>query len=736
MPRRSVAEGRVEGARSGWRRCTSVVGALLLSPVWPAVVGTGGLSAQSAQSARGVTFTRDIAPIVFDKCVACHRPGGGAPFSLMTYGDVRQRATQIAAVTSSGYMPPWKPEPGYAEFLGARRLSAGQRALIQEWVDTGAVEGDPDDLPLVASGSGEWQFGKPDLVVTMPEPYTLGAEGPDVFRTFVMPIPLPEGRHVKALEFHPGHHAVHHANVKIDETRGSRSLDEDDPGPGYDGGAGRDAKFPDGYFLGWTPGQLPRTSADDMAWHVRPGSDLVVELHMMPTGARQTVQVSIGLFFTDRPPQRLPYMLRLGRQDIDIPAGESEHIVTDTFVLPVDVEAVAVQPHAHNLARVVKGFARLPDGSTKWLVYIKAWDFAWQDAYMYADPVLLPKGTTLVMHYTYDNSDANIRNPSRPSGRVTFGQTTASEMGDLWIQVVPLDPDDRLALDKEFAQKMLADDIAGNEKMLELNPQDARVHHDLAFCYVEMGRVADAIAHLEEAVALEPRSAWAGYDLGIVLLGQRRFEEAAQHFRRVIGLKPDFSEARNNLGVVYHAQGRVDEALGWYRSALRTDPDNAEAHHNLGRVHVAQGRVNDAIGEYRQALRINPVDADVHSSLGSALALSGQIDEALEHYRRALEIKPDLPAAIVDLAWILATSDRADVRAPGEAVRLAERGAELTGYRNATALDTLALAYAAAGRFDRAISTAEAVLGLASDSGLQELADETRRRLAIWRSRR
>jgi Flp pilus assembly protein TadD len=684
-----------------------------------------------------VTFTKDIAALVFEHCAACHRPGGGAPFSLMTYEDVRQRATQIKAVTTSRYMPPWKPEPGYGEFAGARRLTDEQLTLIQRWVDTGAVEGDPKDLRPVPRWPGEWQLGKPDLIVTMPEPYFLRDDGPDVFRTFVIPIPLSEGRYVKALEFNPGthQHAVHHANIKIDRTRSSRWLDEAQPGPGYDGGGGRDARFPDGYFLGWTPGQLPRISPDDMAWRVEPGTDLVVELHMLPTGTQQPVQISVGLSFTDQPPARLPYMLRLGRQDIDIPAGEREHVVADTFVLPVDVEALAVQPHAHNLAKEISGFALLPDRTTKWLIYIKAWDFGWQDVYRYAKPLLLPKGTTLVMQYTYDNSAGNLRNPNRPPRRVTFGQTTSSEMGDLWIQAVPLRTEDRALLDKEYARKMLAEDTAGYEKMLEVDPEDARAHYDLAFCYLEVGRVSDAIAHLEEVARLEPNSAWADYELGIVLLRQKRLDEAAQHLRQAVKLKSDFSEAYNNLGVVSHVQGKVDEASRWYGEALRVQPDNIEARFNLARVRAAQGQVDEAIVEYRQVLRIKPDDAEAHSGLGSLLASHGQIDEALVHFRRALLLRPDLPTAVVDLAWILATSDRADIRAPTEAVRLAERGVELTEYQNATVLNTLAVAYAAAGRFDQAINTAQVALDLASAGGDQELAGQIREHLITWRAR-
>src|SRR6185436_62181 len=160
-------------------------------------------------------------------------------------------------------------------------------------------------------------------------------------------------------------------NIKVDETRRSRQWDEGEPGPGYDGGGSREAKFPDGQFLGWTPGQSPRVSPNVMTWHIDPGSDLVIEMHLMQTTATATVQASVGLFFANEPPTRHAYMLRIGRQDIDIPAGEQHYVNTDSYRLPVDVDVLGVQPHAHYLAKEVRGFATLPDGSTRPLIYIK-----------------------------------------------------------------------------------------------------------------------------------------------------------------------------------------------------------------------------------------------------------------------------------------------------------------------------------------------------------------------------
>jgi tetratricopeptide (TPR) repeat protein len=678
--------------------------------------------------------------MVFTHCAPCHRPGQAGPFSLLTYEDVRQRATLIVSATESRYMPPWKPEPGYGDFDGARVLTDRQIALFRQWLDQGLPRGNPSDLPPMPAWNAGWQLGSPDLVLTMPEAFVLGANGPDVLRTFVIPIPTDTRRYLKALEFDPGNaKAVHHANIKIDRTRQSRRLDEEEPGPGYDGSGSREARFPDGNFLGWTPGQSPRVSAPEMAWRLEPDSDLVVELHLMPTGKAETVRVRVGLFFTSEPPpRRIPYMVRLGRQDIDIAAGDSNYENTDSYTLPVDVDLLEVQPHAHYLAKEVEGYAVLPDGTRKWLIFIKSWDFNWQDVYRFSSPVSLPKGTTLMMRYRYDNSAGNPRNPNHPPKRVTFGQASSSEMGSLWMQVLPRNADDLQVLDQDFAPKLLREDIAGVEKMIATNPNSAALHASLASCYLEAGRNTDAIGELDASVRLDPTFA-RHYELGKLLLGEKRLDEAASHLGEAVRLKPDFAEGFNDLGIVRHLQGNLEVAIQWYARALQVAPTYAEALFNLGRALSAQGKQEEAIARYRRALELRPDDAEFHSTLGSLLGSSNQsnqIEEAVVHLRRALELQPDLPAALVDLAWILATSDRPDVRAPDEAVRLAERVAELTGRRDATALDTLAAAYAAAGRVENAVTTARAALALASAAGDTELASRIRLRLAFYEQHR
>ena len=644
-----------------------------------------------------ITFAKDVAPILFARCATCHRPNGSAPFSLITYASAKQHATQIALVTKKRVMPPWKSEPGFGDFVGQQPLTAEEIDLFQRWLDDGASEGDAADLPAPPHWTEGWQLGAPDLVVTLPEPYVLAADGADVSRVFVLPVAIDTVRYVRGVEFRPGNPAVvHHANIRIDRTAASRTLDEQDPGPGYDGILSHSAVYPDGHFLGWTPGQVAPLLPKGLAWRLSPRTDLVVEIHMKPSGKRETVTPSIGLYFGSDPPERTPAMLRLGRQSIDIAAGEKNYTIGDSFVLPVDVEVQAVQPHAHYRAREVQGIATLPDGTTKWLISIKDWDFRWQHVYRYVAPFMLPRGTTLSARYTFDNSAENPRNPRQPPVRVTWGQWSQDEMGDLWIQVLTRTDRDLQALTAAFRSKATEEDIVGYESMIRRDPTRVQLHDDVAQLYLDKGRAAEAAAHFAASARLKPNS-------------------AAAHF---------------NLGTALTVAGRLDEAIDQYREALRFNPDYALAHNNLGNVLLARGNAADALDEFREALRLDPSNAEAHYNVGSVLRSRGELAAAVAQFRQALALKPDWIPPIASLGWLLATAPDAALRDVNRAIRFAEQVADLTGRQDASALDVLAAAYASDGQFDRAIATCEAALSLKPDGAL---AAAIRERLKLYR---
>ena len=360
-------------------------------------------------------------------------------------------------------MPPWKAEPVPEKFIGLDPLSEAEIEVFQRWAAQGAREGDRRDLPPAPRSTGGWQLGTPDLIVTLPKPYVLAADGPDISRVFVLSLPVDRLRYVRGIEFRANNPRVHHANIRIDSTPASRQLDEQDPAPGYDGIIVRSAVYPDGHFLGWTPGQAAPLLPKGLAWTLAPSSDLVVQAHLVPSGKPESIQPSIGLYFTEDPPEQTPVMLRLSNQHIDIPAGNSNYMASDSFVLPTDVAVLAVQPHAHYLAREVTGIATLPDGTTRPLISIPDWDLRWQHVYRYQTPVPLPKGTTVTMQYRYDNSAENPRNPAVPPVRVPWGQQSREEMGDFWLQVIAKDPRDREMLDRTFSAKWMATDVIGLE---------------------------------------------------------------------------------------------------------------------------------------------------------------------------------------------------------------------------------------------------------------------------------
>lgn len=675
---------------------------LALLPVICGAVAAVLIPAARAQAAGPVTFNKDIAPIVFEHCAQCHRPGEIAPFSLLTYREARQRLTLIADATKRRAMPPWKPDPAPGRFLGDRSLSDEQIQLIQEWARQGGLEGDARDLPPAPSFAAGWQLGTPDLVVSMPAPYTLVAEGADLFRTFVLPVGTTTAKYVRAIEFRPGNRrAVHHANVGVDRTRSSRRLDEEDPEPGYVGGMVRDAAYPPGYMLGWTPGQQPRPSPEGMPWRLEPDSDLVVQLHLQPTGKPEPVQVSVGFFFTDQPPVRTPLGLRLGSETIDIPPGDSAYTIADEYVVPVDADLLAIQPHAHNLGREMHAQVTLPDGTVQPLLTIRDWDFRWQDVYRYTTPLRLPKGSGISMRFVYDNSGENPRNPFHPPRRIVWGQNTTDEMGDLWVQLVPVRNEDVAPLGDDIARKTRTEDIAAYTRVLESDPSNPLRHDAVAMLYLQDGKPREAVTHFRGSLRLNPDSAPTHYNLGLALSMLREYGEAAREFEAAIRLDPNHPEAHNNLGALLHVGGRFDEAAAHYQRAIDLRPDNAEAHANLGRLLMLQGR--------------GP--------------------EAAVAFDRALALQPTAASALQGLAWLRATSADVSLRRPGQAVALAERARQATGGRDATVFDALAAAYAALGDYDQAVRAVRLGIDLAVSTGLEPLAVEMRDRLRLYEQR-
>ena len=607
-----------------------------------------------------VTFARDVAPILFEHCVACHREGGIGPFSLETYAGARERAGLIAAKTEARTMPPWLPEPGPESFVGERRLSEDAIETLRRWADGGAPEGDPAVLPAVPRFAAGWQLGEPDLVVTMAEPYVVPASGRDVFRSFVVPVPTERDRFVAAMEFRPGNHeVVHHAVVLVDGARSTRHLDALDPEPGWAGMQAGLAESPDGHFLGWTPGKTSLEVPEGMTWRLPRGSDLVLQLHLLPQPDAAPVQVQVGFHFGEAP-SRMSTRLRLGTKAMDVPAGEASYRIRDAYLLPVDVELVGLYPHAHYLGREMRAWAEFEDGRRHPLLHIPDWDFNWQAEYRFARPVSLPAGARLAMEFTYDNSADNPRNPYDPPRRVLYGPESSDEMGDLWVQVVPRRAADLAALKLDFARKETAARLAGYRFKLDRNPRDEKARFGLAGMLAALGERDEAIRHLDEAVRFRPDFALALSDLGRLHFLNGDVERAVSLFDRAIAASPALPQAHHNLGTVRLAQRNGEQAEAHFRRALREWPEFGEAHYGLGEVLEARGESEDALRHYRRAVSVRPDFALAHFRLGNLLAKAGDGDAAISHYDSALATEPDLVPARFNRAAVLARQGKTD----------------------------------------------------------------------------
>ena len=525
-------------------------------------------------------YAKEIAPILFQNCVPCHRPGQPAPFSLLNYVDAKKHGGEIVKATQRRYMPPWLPEPGQLLFADERRLTQEQIETLQTWFDSGMPEGNPADLPQLPKFADGWHLGEPDLVVTLPQAYALSAEGGDLYRNFVIPSPVGQMAFVRALEFHPNSKSVHHVRILLDSTRQSRRLDSEDADPGFPG-MSVPARFPQGHMLTWTPGRTPAPEPDGLSWVLDAGADLVLQIHMQRSGKPERIQPALGLYFTNKPPAKAAHCIGLLSQTIEIPAGESNYVVERSFELPVDVEALSVLPHLHYLGKRAEAFALLPGGSRQSLLLIKEWDFNWQSQYRFAEPVALPKGSVISMRYTFDNSDANVRNPSHPPRPVVFGPQSADEMAELWLQVLPRRPSDLAALQSAYRTYNFRETAGYYELQLRRNPGDARLHFGLGKVLGPLGQMEAALAHFQTAARIDPQFGEARYYLGLSLYGLQRWAEAKAEFAAAVRLNPRDFKAHDGLGLVGLKQGNHAEARRHFQTALEINPDDPAARSNL-----------------------------------------------------------------------------------------------------------------------------------------------------------
>lgn len=432
--------------------------------------------------AQTVTFNKQIAPIIYNNCSSCHRPGEAAPFSLLSYQDVAKRGKLIATVTRSRIMPPWKADVGSYAFKDERRLKDSDIALIQDWVKQGLPEGKASDAPPAPKFTSGWMLGEPDLIVEMPAPYHVPADGPDIYRNIALPLGLTEDKWITAIDMRPSARSVvHHVLYFADPAGKAHQMPAQGTEPGFSGMRPGGAETePMG---GWAVGAQPHFLPEGLALPLKKGSDFIVQYHFHPTGKPETEKSVVGFYFAKKPPVRTLVSVQLPPtyslfSGLDIPPGDKDFVIRDSYTLPAALDAVSIGAHAHYIGKQLKMTATLPDGQMKTLIWIKDWDFSWQDRYYFAEPVALPKGTRLDAEVHWDNSDANPRNPSNPPIEVRWGEQSKDEMGSLTLIGVPHEEPDLAVLRQDLlkhrnqmARERMASDPVLRAKVRELLSQ-------------------------------------------------------------------------------------------------------------------------------------------------------------------------------------------------------------------------------------------------------------------------
>jgi hypothetical protein len=415
--------------------------------------------ASSQGSASTPVFTKDVAPILQDKCQACHRSGYMAPMPLTTYEEARPWAKSIKARVAARQMPPWHIDKtvGIQEFKNDRSLTDEQIDTIVRWVDAGAPKGEPKDMPPPKQFADDavWGFaerfgGPPDLIIKSPL-YTTSKVALDAWYKPVVETGLTEPRWVRAIEIHPstikGRKVTHHALARLQQ-------DDPDIEPSADGGGA-------GLFMEWAVGKQGEIMRPDNGKLMLPGSKIIFEVHYHAVGEEITDSVELGIYFYPKgqEPKYRQVLAALtsvagGAQNIDIPPHGT--FVSQNFHVMKQAGRVEnFQPHMHLRGKAMSMEAILPNGTTQMLSHVNNFNFNWHNNYVYADAAapLLPRGTILRITSWYDNTTANKNNPD-PDQWVGFGDRTVDEMGHAWVNITYMsDEDYKAELAKKNANK-------------------------------------------------------------------------------------------------------------------------------------------------------------------------------------------------------------------------------------------------------------------------------------------
>jgi hypothetical protein len=399
------------------------------------------LAAATCAFAQGPTYSKEVSRIFQAKCQICHRDGDIAPFALNTYDDAVNWAADIQRVITDGIMPPWKPVAGYGEFRDNYSLTADEKQTILSWIANGTPQGDPADLPDPVVNTGQWPLGVPDVVLTMQQEFT-PPRGREIYRCFVLPeTGLDQTTYLSAIDVMPGNRQiVHHVLLYADTTGTAAKMDGQDGTPGYTcfGGPGIPIDTTNLFQAldnlsglgGWAPGQRTHFLPDGIGIQLPANARIVMQVHYYPIGRTGPDQTRVGLYIAKNTIQKRLYHIPVVNTEFKVPPNEVKDVtaVFPPVRLPLGAQAIFIYPHMHLLGRKIKVDLYDRENNVTPMIYEDNWEFNWQGAYTYVNPIAIPAYSQLKLTCTFDNTADNPKNPNDPIVAVGWGERTTDEM--------------------------------------------------------------------------------------------------------------------------------------------------------------------------------------------------------------------------------------------------------------------------------------------------------------------
>lgn len=406
----------------------------------------------------GVTFHRDVEPILQARCQGCHRAGEAAPMSLVSYAEARPWAKAIRAAVASGKMPPWFADKSVGHFTNDKSLTAKERETLLAWVDQGAAEGSPKDAPAAKEFASGWTIGTPDAVIDMGVDFKVPAAGTVEYTYFIVKSPFKEDRWVEKAELRPGARSVVHHIVLMSRVEGSAFHKEAQPGAPFvpkrrkisnpPPDSGRGALNLDGAMevvSVYVPGGDAYATKPGQARLIKAGSDLVFQMHYTASGKEAIDRSQVGFIFAKEPPKERVVNTFVSNLNLRIPPGAANHRVDARVKIEHDVTLQSMFPHSHLRGHSWEYAVTYPDGREETLLRVPKYDFNWQMTYFMEKPIVLPKGSVLRTTAWFDNSPNNPSNPD-PKAEVFWGDQSWEEMVAGFVDFVIPVGDDPLKL--------------------------------------------------------------------------------------------------------------------------------------------------------------------------------------------------------------------------------------------------------------------------------------------------